>query len=368
MNLKKYIYALVLPMMVLCACDSDLDEIKYNPDQNVAAVLESVDASYVLDLDDAEETAITFKWKKPEVNYNASITTQLQMDVKGKSFAGAGLQIIASTVLDDSYAVKTADLNGLVIKMLDAYEMDADPVEVELRLSSTIADSASPFTSNVVSTIITPYESEIEYPSIALRGDYNGWDFAKSQKVYSAESNSKYAGMVYFDGKAANGWKFCEDEGWSVSWGVGDGATAEQSSITLTSSNGGDIKIYTHNSYYFEFDNSTGELKVSKTHDSWGIVGGHNGWGSGDVVMTLSSEVNRSGKTQYFLVATLDMAAGNTWKIRPDESWGDDVGPGAVEGEFIDNGDGNFRVDDAGNYTIKWYFNKVKQQVIVTKN
>lgn len=367
MKLKKYIYALALPVVLLCSCDSDLDEITYNPEQNVAAVLESIDASYVLKMDDAEETAITFKWAKPEVNYDAAITTLLQMDVKGKNFAGGGMQLIASTMLDDSYAVKTSDLNGLILKMLEAYEMDIEPVEVEFRLSSSIATNVSEFVSNIIGAIITPYDSEVEYPFIALRGDYNGWDFAKSQKVYSVESNNKYAGMVYLADKGANGWKFCEDEGWAVSWGLEDSATAEQTSITLTTNNGGNIDIYTHSSYYFEFDNSTGELKVSKTHDSWGIVGGHNGWGSGDTVMTLDNEVDKSGKTQYFLTATLDMDAGNPWKIRPDETWSDDIGPGAVEGEFEVNGD-NFGVSAAGNYTIKWYFNKVKQQVIVIKN
>ena len=46
----------------------------------------------------------------------------------------------------------------------------------------------------------------------------------------------------------------------------------------------------------------------------------------------------------------------------------DDIAPGAVEGEFEDAGDGNFKVSEAGNYTIKWYFNKVTPKIIVVKN
>ena len=37
------------------------------------------------------------------------------------------------------------------------------------------------------------------------------------------------------------------------------------------------------------------------------------------------------------------MSAGNKWKIRPEEKWEDDIAPGAVEGEFEDAGDGNFK-------------------------
>ena len=61
------------------------------------------------------------------------------------------------------------------------------------------------------------------------------------------------------------------------------------------------------------------------------------------------------------------MSAGNKWKIRPEEKWEDDIAPGAVEGEFEDAGDGNFKVSEAGNYTIKWYFNKVTPKIIVVK-
>ena len=80
--------------------------------------------------------------------------------------------------------------------------------------------------------------------------------------------------MVYFDGKAADGWKFCGTEDWGTdNWGAPESMTPEQSLVTLVSGNGGDIKAYSKNSYYLEFNNTTGELKVSKPHNSWGIVG-----------------------------------------------------------------------------------------------
>lgn len=174
--------------------------------------------------------------------------------------------------------------------------------------------------------------------------------------------------MVYFDGKAADGWKFCGTEDWSTdNWGAPESMTPEQSPVTLVSGNGGDIKAYSKNSYYLEFNNTTGELKVSKPHNSWGIVGDHNSWGSGDTMMTLETETDENNKFQYYLKATLDMSAGNKWKIRPEEKWEDDIAPGAVEGEFEDAGDGNFKVSEAGNYTIKWYFNKVTPKIIVVK-
>ena len=79
MNIRKSIYAFVLPLTVLCACDSDLEQTTYDPTQNTPAVLQELNPSYVLDSKKAQETAIEFKWSKPTVNYSAAITTQLQM-------------------------------------------------------------------------------------------------------------------------------------------------------------------------------------------------------------------------------------------------------------------------------------------------
>ena len=267
------------------------------------------------------------------------------MDVKDKNFANK--VILASSKTDLSHTITVSDLNSKIMTLLKVYEMETAPIGIEFRISSSISAAADTLYSNIVSTTITPYEGEPEYPAITLRGSYNGWDFTKSQKVYSVNSDNIYTAMVYL---------------------APESMTPEQSLVTLVSGNGGDIKAYSKNSYYLEFNNTTGELKVSKPHNSWGIVGDHNSWGSGDTMMTLETETDENNKFQYYLKATLDMSAGNKWKIRPEEKWEDDIAPGAVEGEFEDAGDGNFKVSEAGNYTIKWYFNKVTPKIIVVKN
>lgn len=365
MKLIKSISASIFALLLCTACESDLEKTVYAP--ATPAALSSLNDRYVLESKNAANEAFTISWTKPEMGYQASVVNSLEMDVKSKNFANK--VVLASSKTDVSYSITVSDLNSKIISLLKKYEMEVEPVAVEIRVSSSISAAADTLYSNVISTTITPYQGEPEYPSIALRGDYNGWDFAKSQKVYSVDSDNKYAAMVYFDGKAKNGWKFCGSDDWSTdNWGAPEGMTAEQSPVTLVSGNGGDIKAYAKNSYYLEFNNSTGELKVSKAYTSWGIVGDYNSWGSGDTVMTLATETDENNKFQYYLRATVNMAADSKWKIRPDEKWENDIAPGAVEGEFEDAGDGNFKVSSAGSYTIKWYFNKVKQKVVVTKD
>lgn len=366
MKLIKSISASIFALLLCTACESDLEQTVYVPGDATPAVLSALNDQYVLQSKDAAKEAFTITWSKPEMGYQASVINSLEMDVKSKNFANK--VVLASSKSDVSYTITVSDLNSKIISLLKKYEMEVEPVTIELRLSSSISAAADTLYSNVVSTIITPYEGEPEYPSIALRGGYNGWDFAKSQKVYSVNSDNKYAAMVYFDGKATDGWKFCGDNDWKTdNWGAPEGMTAEQSPVTLVSGSGGDIKAYAKNSYYLEFDNSIGELKVSKAYTSWGIVGDFNSWG-GDTVMTLATETDENNKFQYYLTATVSMAAESKWKIRPDQKWENDIAPGAVTGEFEDAGDGNFKVSAAGSYTIKWYFNKVAQKVIVTKN
>lgn len=369
MKFIKSISASIVALLLCTACESDLEKTVYTAADATPAALSALNDQYVLQAKDAANEAFTLNWSKPEVGYQASIINSVEMDVKSKNFANKA--VLASSKTDVSYTITVSDLNSKIISLLKKYAMEVEPVTIELRISSSISAAADTIYSNVISTTITPYQGEPEYPSIALRGDYNGWDFAKSQKVYSVDSNNKYAAMVYFDGKAANGWKFCGNNDWSTdNWGAPEGMTAEQSPVTLVSGNGGDIKAYGKNSYYLEFNNSTGELKVSKAYTSWGIVGDYNSWGNDgatDTAMTLVTETDANNKFQYYLTATVNMAANSKWKIRPDEKWENDIAPGAVEGEFEDAGDGNFKVSTAGSYTIKWYFNKVTQKVIVTK-
>lgn len=367
MKLIKSISASIFALLFCTACESDLEQVVYNPGEAIPATLSALNESYILESKNASKEAFSLNWTQPDMGYQASITNSLEMDIKSKNFANK--IVLASSKTDLSHTITVSDLNSKIMSLLKTYEMEVQPLEIAFRLSSSISAAADTLYSNIVSTTITPYQGEPEYPAITLRGDYNGWDFNKSQKVYSANSDNTYAGMIYFDGKAQNGWKFCGKDDWSAdNWGAPADMTAEQSPVTLVSGSNDNISAYSKNSYYLEFNNATGELKVSKAYNAWGIVGDHNGWGSGDTVMSLGTETDENNKFQYYLTATMDMAAGNKWKIRPDEKWENDVAPGSVEGEFEDAGGGNFKVTEAGNYTIKWYFNKVTPKVVVTKN
>lgn len=364
---------------MMAACETDIDKTIYDSSKATPAVLETpASTSIVLDSEQQRTTAVTLTWVNPQLGYQAIVTNNIQMDLAGNGFANA--RTIATAVANaTSQDLTTSTLNNDILTLLkDAgITKDYSARDFEFRIISHITEAADTLYSNTLTLNITPYDADIEYPSIRVRGAYaNNWDWAAAQKVYSMNNNGIYEGMIYFDGKAADGWKFCADEKWSTNWGVGETTSEEASELTLTSG-GGNIEVYSRNCYYFVFNSSTGVMTVSWAHDSWGVVGAHNGWGTPDTPMTLGMETDDTGAIQHYLTATIDFDADATWKLRPDSdtSWPRQINAASVslEGDVKSDGtnDNNFQVTaGAGSYTIKWYFNKVQEQqrVVVTKN
>lgn len=362
----QFIAPLLTLLALFTACEDDRDMTIYDESKATPAQLESIESSYVLDAQKESETAITFGWSKADMGYQAVVTYNIEMAPTGDGFTTkVNLATTESTVT--THAVTTAEINAAIMKLMgDAFDTEARTYD--FRIAASIAEGVTPLYSNVVSTTITPYSGEREYPQIWVIGDYCNWDHASSQFLYSAEEDENYAGMIYFDGKASNGWKLTPQASWDAEW-AGEGTpAAEASTLTLVTAGGGNLTNYAHTSYYFEFNSTTGVLKVSQPHDSWGVVGEFSGWSDdGDVAMTLASET-KNGKLQHYLTATIDLEAGKGWKIRPDYTWTDDRGPGNLKYEGATESGGNFVVAEDGNYTIKWYFNKVEPSLEVIKN
>ena len=350
--------------LAMTACDSDLEKVHYNEALSQQAVLAPLAPSYVLNAEQSDQSAITFKWSVPKINYSASVTTDLQMDLEVNQFADA--VTLASTKTDSTYTITVGDLNAALTRLLANSGKEVAALPVSFRLVSTLSSDVASLVSHVVTTSIAPYAGEREYPQLWVIGDYCGWNHASSQYLYSAKEDENYAAMVYFDGKAQNGWKLTPEANWNSDWGGEGTLPAEASTMTLVPS-GENLTNYSKTSYYVEFNTVTSTLKMSQGHDTWGIVGAFNNWGdTPDMVMTLASEVE-SGKRQYYLTATLDLKADEGWKIRPDNEWVNDRGPSNLKYEGVSVSDGNFVVSEDGTYIIKWYFNKVEERLVVTK-
>ena len=372
MKILKYISALCLSLLAFSACDSDLDKVYYNENEVTPSVLSDISDSYALDANKASSTAIEFEWTKPQAGYASKIINTLQMDLKGKDFRNA-ITLYSSTD-KGPYAITTKDLNVQIQKLFQAYKMEVEvqPYDFELRISSSISDAVDSFYSNVVATTIIPFIGEPEYPKVYLPGGYCGWadpdnSFGQCQVLYSANDDGIYEGWIVFDGKAEEGWKVTPEASWNVSWGY-DATTPLNPEVITVATDTENIKCFDKFSYKFSFNEATLELSVKASAESWGVCGAHNGWGNDvpDTPMTLSFDTDASGKREYYLTATVDFKTNDTWKIRADNGWASQFNASSVEGEFEEAGsDDNFKVSKDGSYIIKLYFNKIKAKLIV---
>lgn len=158
-NIINYIAVLgIAPLF--WACDSDLETATYDETAAKPAVLAAINESYVLDRNNTGATAIEFTWEAPQMGYNAAVTNNLEMDVKGKDFGDKKVVLSALSGTATSVSVTHKDLNNRVLEILKAYNMDEGQVELEFRISSTISEAASAILSNVISTKVTPYNNE----------------------------------------------------------------------------------------------------------------------------------------------------------------------------------------------------------------
>lgn len=154
--MKHFMTILFIGLFTMVACDSDLAKIHYDEVTSQPAILAPIAPDYVLNAVHNEVPAIIFLWQKPLLNYSASVTTDLQIDMFGNHFSDA--ETLASTKTDSTYVLSVADLNAAVLRLLKKNGKTVEPLSVEFRLASSISASEAPLYSNVVLTTVTPYE------------------------------------------------------------------------------------------------------------------------------------------------------------------------------------------------------------------
>ena len=100
------------------------------------------------------------------MGYNASITNNLEMDIKGENNFGDKKVILSSLVGNNSTVSFTnKELNDYVLSLFKNYADEAgiytiETVHLEFRVTSVISEAKTPLVSNIVSSTVTPYDNE----------------------------------------------------------------------------------------------------------------------------------------------------------------------------------------------------------------
>lgn len=361
MKLLKYIPVALMAMMAFASCNSDLDKVTFNEADVVVGTLASIDSEYILDSNIANEVLETFEWTATDFGYDASVTYKVEIDSAGHEFANK--KIISSVVGQTETSVTHKELNTILLAFDSIYGIASGAkATYEIRLSSSIGESATTFYSNVYTVDITTFASY--QPVVYIVGDgLVGWDnsvngIGNNLQVFFADdsnsSNSLYTFTGYFySGKAL---KFPTIAGdWTTVYAA-DGDV-------LKPNNGGDnytIPVATDGLYTLAIDTKALTITMSaytgtaNTYTTIGIVGdGANGWPS-DTDIT---DIAMTNPTPHIWVAKdVDLSVGQV-KFRADTSWGTNWGAQTADNQDLPYGLGkaggeNFQIKTAGKYYL----------------
>ncbi len=175
--MKKILNKLLLVSVCAClfqACKKA--EFKTILQPGVPPTLVASKTSLVLSAAVAADTVEAFSWSASKYGYSAAVKYTLQIAKAGTNFA-APKEVNMGNGLVQKYS--GADFNQLLL-ILGLTPAGAQQVEV--RVKSSISDALTADYSNTITVTVTPYLVIINYPSLWVPGDYQGWDPGSAPK------------------------------------------------------------------------------------------------------------------------------------------------------------------------------------------
>lgn len=302
------------------------DEVRAILREGSAPVLSATQPVLLLNSANADDTVQVFSWNASDFGYQAAVKYTLQFDKAGNDFAEPREVVVAG--LEKKYT--TAEFNQMAILLGLAPDTEGT---IEARVKAEVAPGVDPVYSAPVTLKATPYLVVINYPSMYVPGDYQGWNPGAAPKISSKKSNNDYEGYIYF-GSGSGEFKITSERDWNhTNYGDAGGGKL--------STDGGNLKVPT-TGYYRLKANTTG-MTWSAVKTDWGLVGSATGSWDVDKDMTYNEATGT-------WTLTTDLVAGDI-KFRANDGWdinlGDDGGDKNME-----YGGGNIPIAEAGNYSI----------------
>ena len=201
----------------------------------------------------------------------------------------------------------------------------------------TTSGLVNKFTSQEATTveIVSPNFTTANYPKLYLPGEYQNWDPAKADNLWSPARDGNFVGYFNFIKKTAI--KFTPQPNWNSSFGDNDGDG-------IVESDGGNIEIPAAGFYRISLNANT--LAYSITPITYGIIEEATG-GADTTDLTYNAIEQYWEYTGNLSAGSLQFAARNGLDLLGDA------------GNALLTGNGSpIAIDEAGNYTIRLYLNR----------
>jgi starch-binding outer membrane protein SusE/F len=312
---------------------------------NFAAAPDASADEIVITEENKAETLLQVSWEPVVFPVEGPVTYTLQFEVPNDTTgANAWAEAVKREIGEDLFSASYsgAELNEI------ALELGLQPGEdgsIVVRVHGTMSrDIFSPATAVRVTPIGVP--EIIDYPSLYIAGDFQGWNIGAPSKISSVNDDGIYEGYIYIPAGGTNEFKLYAQPDWGpTSYGY-------ESEGTIMVANFAGANFVAPSDGYYLFMVNVNEMTYELIETSWGLIGAATpgGWDA-DTPMEYDPESQTWG-------VTADMNAEGSFKFRANNAWQLDFG----------NEDGNlgyanhpwlpyveqphFAVPSDGNYTI----------------
>lgn len=297
------------------SCENDETKVVMSS-QRQAPALTTSNSAYLLNASTASDSTVTFSWSKANYGFQAAVRYTLQIAKTGTNFANPK-EVTVGSALQMKYT--TADFNQMVIIL--GLKPNASG-QLDLRVKATVADAVAPLYSNVSTISVTPYLVVINYPSLWVAGDFQGWNPATAPKISSRNANGIYEGYVYIAGGTRQ-FKYTSQPDWNgTNYGWASSTTTGSDVAGTFSSSGGNLFVPEDGFYLLKGNTNNSTWSATKT--TWGIIGDAtgNGWSS-DVPMTYDVSKNVWKITTTLKAGPLKFIANGAWTINLGDTGAD---------------------------------------------
>jgi hypothetical protein len=289
---------------LLAGCKRDIENtVMQKPGQLPTVTL--TPSTVVLTAASAADTVETISWTPSQYGFSAAVTYTVQIAKAGTNFVNPKeINMGSNTRLKYS----GADLNQLaLLRGLTP----GSAGQLDIRVKSSLSDSVSGY-SNKVTLTVTPYLVVINYPSLWVPGDYQGWDPASAPKISSKLGNGVYEGYVNITASTLQ-FKYTSDPDWNhTTYGWASSTTSGNNVTGTFNTTGGNLFVPTAG-YYLLTGNTVANTWSATKINSWSLIGDFNSWG-GDADMVYNA-------TTKVWTATVTIPANGVFKFRANHDW-----------------------------------------------
>ena len=320
---------------ILPACKKD--EIKTVASTGKPGTLTVSQPNLVLTSANANDTVQIFSWTATDYGFKAATKYRLQIAKAGTNFA-APKEVDMGSNLQQKYTGADFNQMSLILGL-----PPGTAGQLESRVRSSISDSIPAVYSNKVTLAVTPYLVIINYPSLWVPGDYQGWDPATAPKISSKAANGIYEGYVNIPGGSLK-FKFTSHPDWNhTNYGWASSTTTGDNVTGTFNTTGGDLFVPSTGYYLLKANTTSNTWSGTKTR--WGLIGD----GVPGTAWTSDRDMVYNAATKTWSI-TLDLVAGAV-KFRANDDWPINFGDTGADLSLEYDG-ANIAIAAAGNYTI----------------